>query len=282
MLIEKPEVETEEEEGSSLLDELAESSNEGDNLFDEGETTESPTESPTEEVEEVEEKPEPFHLNPRWKAQRAESKAMREENDALKARLDALEEAPSGFDKINERLDNLNAQPETKTVPLEHRQAFGDNYDAYSTWLDITTTQARKIAEEMYDSRQQAAQAEQQKQDKASADFLSWAEGSLSALGKEEGLDLTDPKSNERNQILKICEDYGIVGKDGNPDFIKANALRKQLFKEEIGASDERKAIADKASTNASSPSVESQVGTMTSKKLKTYGSFADYIKQNK
>lgn len=169
----------------------------------------------------------PFHKHPRWKRMQQELREAKEANEKL----------------LNE-VETRNTHSEPEKVPANLQKIFGEDVEAYVEFLNFTRQEQKAVLEEEFKKRDQS----KNEIDKKQQELLNVYEERLADLGEELGLPLHNQNSNERNQILSICEEYGVVDAEGNPDFRKANELRVKLYPEKKKVSTERKKIASNAS----------------------------------
>lgn len=232
------------------------------------------TEESVPEVESSEEltsekKPLPFHKHPRFRR-------MIKENKELKGQL---QELTSLMGEIKESAQkNSHSQQEASVVPPEFQRIFGDDYEAYKLMAQMTQSQAKEIAEKIVAEQLSAIEQEENKEQQFHNEFVEWAEEQLGILSDELGVDLTSPDSTERNQILDICEKYGVLDHEGRYDFRAANALRIKLYPKKK-VSEERKKIAANTDQTLNESSSE-QDTTMTPSKLRK-ASLKSFFKNN-
>jgi len=186
----------------------------------EGDKPEEPKEEedPSQEGEntpdEPKEKPEadvPFHKHPRFQQLVKERDQEREAREALEARLSELE------------TKQVNSQP--KSAPPEFVHLFGDNPDFYQEFSRLTQAEAKKIVDE----RMSQLERERQEADNKQKQATEFIEKSLAELADETGIDLTNPKCSERNEIMDIAVKYRPIDDQGNIDMRKSYDLWKQI-----------------------------------------------------
>jgi hypothetical protein len=235
------------------------------------ETDQPETESPSQEGEEVteaepvekapvaEDTPEetnlPFHKHPRWQR-------MQREKAELQERLEQFEE----------RLAESNTpQPVSEgKVPDHLVSVFGNNYDAYLAYeKDIEERTRKQVAAERAEEARKQQEAEQHNKR-----FVEWAETELSDLGHDIGVNLTDKNNSVRNEILSICEEYGVQDANGRPDFRKAWTLHQKLHPREDAT--EKKEVAAKTSSRSTQASAKEEE-VMTPSRLRSI-SLNDYL----
>jgi hypothetical protein len=103
-----------------------------------------------------------------------------------------------------------------------------------------------KQFQELLTKREQEQKQQAEQQEKLKSEATALYEERLAELGEELGLPLHEQGNNERNQILDIVSEYGIIDAQGYPDFRKANELRAKLYPVK-GMSEERKRVAANA-----------------------------------
>ena len=169
----------------------------------------------------------PFHKHPRWIQKQDEIQELRTQLEEFKAQ--SLQ-SPTATVK--------------RGVPEHLQPVFGDNVEAYEAMekeMNARAISAMESRQKEVDLRAKAEEAKNQ-------EFVKWAETELSDIGQAIGKNLNDPKSTVRNQILDICDKYGVVDSQGRPNFQKAHELHKQLYPNAVSREtlDEKKKIAAK------------------------------------
>lgn len=242
-------------------DEQIDESVETDESAENQEVTETP-EPEAEAVEPAAENPEPktlpFHEHPKWKR-------MNSENQELKGQLDNV------LAELQELRSVKQHAQETGTVPPELQSVFGDNVEA----MKAMTQYAEKIAEQKYLEKQQEIEKQQMSKEQQVQQFRDWADERFAELSEKAGEDLTSAESTLRNQILDLCETYGIVDVNQMPDFEKAYELHQKLS----ASSNDKSAVREiAAKTNAKSVTVAPAADeVMTASKLRKQ-SLADFL----
>lgn len=237
-------------------------------------TEETPSESQPEKEEEKEvsqEKPEEkqetpeeqpreklpqFDKHPRWRRMLEENKELKQFRQQAEEKLHALEEW-----KVSQ------TQPKQEVIPQEFKTLYGEDPEVFRQWQSLNERQTADLVNRILSEREKQQYEQQSKAEKVKQEIVSWAENEFVDLTEETGIDFSDQKNNERNQILDICEEYGLVDADGRPNLRKANELRKILYKTDNVALEEKKNIAAKASSRSNAAPQEEEV--MTSSRLK-------------
>lgn len=216
----------------------------------------SKDEPKSEEEKSASEEPLPFHKHPRWQKMLEENKELREAQEKLQ---ETLEKSAT----------QVNQKEEPHFVPPHLQKVFGDDYDAYQAMQYHTREEAKAIAEAIVKERLTELSSKEKEKQEMEAKLMATYEERLTELGEEIKVPLHDKDNTERNQILDICSKYGVVDKDGYPDFVKANELRLKLYPKK-GLSKERKQVAENASEGDLSTSDNSpEDKAVTSDKLK-------------
>lgn len=217
---------------------------------------EEKAETPDEEKEQPQDKGLRFDQHPRWKR-------MREENETLKQ---FREDAERRLREIDDWRASQ-AQPKEAEIPQEFKTLYGEDPETFKQWNALNERQVAELVERKLTERETRQREQQLKAEAAKTEFVTWAEKEFTDISEETGIDLTDKNSNERNQILDICEKYGVFDNKGRHDLRKANELRKELYKTDNSAVEEKKAVAAKASIRTNAAPKDSE--PLTSSKLK-------------
>ncbi len=213
-------------------------------------------------VEETKEKERPYHKNPKFLRLQAER------DEAIKAR----EEERKRHEEILERLDKYQPAPQAQqnvAVPENLKHIFGDDTEAYKALTSHLVESYRNVTrEEVLAIKKQDEERARIEKDKE-AKIIKEAEDALADLSERTGMDFTDSKSDSRNQLLSICEQYGI------DDFNKAYELYLKLYPKD-DTSEERKALAGNTSSKAvaSTPAKKDEVMTHAKLKKVRFNSF--------
>lgn len=238
-------------------DEQAESSPESQPEKDKTE----PTPSQEEPEHPAEEKEVPFHKHPRWKRLTAELEELRSFKEEQEKKAKEVSEKP--------------VPAPISQVPPQYQKLFGDDVDAYNEWRSVLKEEARHEAEQVIQERYEKERQEEQRKKEAEIKAVSWAEDQFQELTDELGVDFTDKSSSERNQILDICEEYGLFTPEGFPNIRAANNLRSKLFPvvepEEV---EEKKKIVSKTNAKSNVVKTEPDVWTPSSLRKKSMAQF--------
>lgn len=207
----------------------------------------------------AEEKDIPFHKHPRWKRVQAELEELRKFKE----------------EQASKTVEQPKVEKSPETVPAQYQKFFGDDVEAFKEWSSMMREAARAEAEQLIKQRETSKELEARKQAEAQQKAVSWAENQFLELTEETGIDMTDAKSTERNQILDICEKYGLFTAEGYPNVKKANELRSVLFPK---ASDEevqeKKKVLTKTNAKSNAAPKEKDVWTPSELRKKTISSF--------
>lgn len=215
---------------------------------EEVEPEETKAEEPTKEPEakvEPEDKPVPYHKDPRWKRMRQEAEEAKAE---AKRALEEIEKIRTG------------AQPQAQeSVPERFKGIFGEDTKAYKEWLDFQKEVAKQtVLEEMRAAEQAKAQEKN-----AQAQALQKIEKELEELGDEIGVDLVNRESTMRNQLLDLCEQYELIDTNGMPLLKSALQLHKKFYpSNEKQVVEAKKAIVTKTTPTSTSPAKKAPVYT--------------------
>lgn len=231
----------------------------------ESETPAPSQEEPKEEVQKTEQSPEdsastkevPFHKHPRWIRQQREIEDLRKQLETRQVVEPVVE------------------KQEEKQVPKEFERLFGDDYEAYEAWKTLMDRQASEKAREVLELKERE-RVERESQEKArEAKAIEMTENAFLELSEETGLDLTNAKNTERNQILDLCLKYELWDKDGLPNVRKANELRAQLYPEKSNEIvEEKKRIVKQTGSQTNAAPKEHNVWTPSSLRKKSISQF--------
>jgi len=170
----------------------------------------------------------------RWAEMRRQLKEERDAREVYEKRVADLEE--SFKSKSQDRVE----------IPEEFVDLFGDNPEAWKKYDALSTKKAQELIEarfaEVEKKRIEESTAEQRDQEVIQNEF--------ELLGEKFGKDFTDPKSSERNAVLKFAMEYAPTNAQGNIDLGKAYELYKKINPDKQ-PSDERKKIASITTDNA-------------------------------
>lgn len=164
----------------------------------------------------------PFDKHPRFKSLLKTVKTLKEQNAELaveKQKRELLEK------KMEQFIESQNLTNNTKQIPDEFVELFGNNQKAYELFSKMTTKQMEDIVEARLKEMQESQGAEQ----KAKQELNQYYESVLSDLADETGLDLTNEDDSDRNEILKVAIDWNPVDGEGRTDLKKAYELWKTL-----------------------------------------------------
>ncbi len=245
-------------------------------VSDDDQSTESQSESESEtpapsqeeskdDVQETEKTPEdsastkevPFHKHPRWIRQQREIEDLRKQLESQKVVEPVVE------------------KQEDKQVPREFERLFGDDYEAYEAWKTLMDRQASEKAREVLESRDRERSQRENQEKERETKAIEMTENAFLELSEETGLDLTDAKNSERNQILDICLKYELWDKDGLPNVRKANELRAQLYPEKPNELvEEKKRIVKQTGSQTNAAPKEHNVWTPSSLRKKSISQF--------
>jgi hypothetical protein len=207
----------------------------------------------TREEEPVKEKERPFHKNPKF------IRLQQERDEAIRQR----EEDRKLYAELNAKIDRFGSPqtPSQTAVPDNLKHIFGDDVESYKALTSHLVESYRSVSREeamaLKKQDEERVRLEQETQQK----LIKEAEAVLADLSDRTGTDFSDTKSDARNQLLSICETYGIN------DFDKAYELYQKLYPPD-GSTEERKSVAGNTSSKTiASPSKGEEV--MTSAKLK-------------
>ena len=160
----------------------------------------------------AQDKPEPFHKNPRWQRMMAERQADRKKIEELESKITSV---PSSA---------------VEPMPDWFVDMFGDNPMAWDKWQNQSRNQQQSLKQEII-SEIEGKQRQEQEQIKQ---FESWANDELDAL-EDEGLTFN------RDKLIQIADKFRPTNNDGLPDFRKAYEI---LHQQEMVAEIEKKAKA--------------------------------------
>jgi len=206
---------------------------------------EEPEKEPEVKVEPQDEKPIPYHKDPRWKR-------MRQEAEEAKA------EAKRALEEI-EKIRTGNQPQAEESVPERFKNIFGEDVKAYKEWMDFQKEIAKQTVLEEMRTAQQAKEQEKQAQDQA----LQRIEKDLEEIGDEIGVDLVNKESTMRNQLLDICIEYELFDKNDMPNIRKALQLHGKLYPSDTGkVVEEKKSVVTKTTPTNTSPSKKAPVYT--------------------
>lgn len=194
-------------------------------------TEEKPAEKPAETEDSALDNV-PFHKHPRWKRMQQELKEARE---ALAKRAE-----PEAKPVVQE------SAPQTDEE-IELIRLFGDNQDVLklfrqrdekmkAKFLDAARKEMQSILE---NERSQQERVEQQRQQ-----ILTNLENTLADMSDEAGVDLTNPRSTIRNQLLNIVEEYNLMDAEGIPNLSAAWRLHQKLYPRSSDVDEKRKIVA--------------------------------------
>ncbi len=210
------------------------------------EEKETPADSPTEketdktpapqgEETAVEDKPKPFHLEPRFKALVQEKNDLREEVDKLK-------------EQVSEPIKTSEGDSQAPTA--QWSRLYGDDKDTWENYQQLSSQEKQEWKDEI---KEEWRQEQTQQQEKADADVRQ-VDVELQNL-KDEG------KKFDQNELLKTAEDYPIMDSQGNRDWQKTyqmHELMQESKKDPVKDANRKQVAADTASTPAGEPVVDS------------------------
>lgn len=210
----------------------------------------------------------PWHKDPRFKKRmdrfKSDTKTLQEENAKLRSDMDE-------FRKRFDSLSQTQKQEAAIQLPQEFVQLFGENADAWTPFQKLIAQEAQKIVKGELSSMEAArnAQAEQQR---AANTFI---EKQLVELSDEFGIDFMDNKSNVRNGVLKIAQEYLPTDENGNVSLKKAYTIWKAMNPQKE-MSESRKKAASLSSESSVEPAgqTEETVQKLGSLKNKTWRDF--------
>ncbi len=202
-----------------------------------GKKEEEAVETPVESEEEKEN-----HAARRWRTMMVRQKEKDKEIDELKSTLKGFEE----------RLSQIKTPTQAAELPEEFVELFGQVPEAWTPFQKLIARETQKLADDAVERRISDLRSQKGNDEKELEKANEYIENELADLSEEMGVDLTNPRSNIRNGILKIATDPTIapLDKDGNISLKKAAAIYKAMNPAKP-VSEERK----KAAQIASEPS---------------------------
>lgn len=173
----------------------------------------------------------PFHKHPRWKALNEENQQLRDTVEQQNERLKKLEEKP---DKPNESEEK---------IPEWFSKVYGDDPEEWAKYKGLTTEMRKQIKEEIINDFKKAETSEKETLTK----WEKWIDNSLQKL-EDEG------KEFDRNELLKVLDEYRPTDSNGNLDFNRAYEIlqlkKQQENDEQKKKSDAKKKIASQTIDN--------------------------------
>ena len=194
----------------------------------------------------------PFHKHPRWIRLQRELKEARE---ALAKKSEVS--APQTVQQV--------AQSDEEYAPAEFVKLFGDNPEAWKLFKrmkDSDRQQYLQLAEQRFESLMARQQEEQQRQEESRKQILSNLENELADMSDDAGVDLTNPRSTVRNQILNIVDEYGLFDGNGVPNLRAAYKLHQKIYAKPSQDVEEKRKIVAKTGAKTNSNVEESMVFT--------------------
>jgi hypothetical protein len=186
----------------------------------------------------------PFHKHPRFKELIKSNKELQEQNELLATKI---EEINTGLKKGE--TTNTNVSPADSKLLSTFEQLYGTNDpNAFNLWKQATIEAVGynedKVIEK-YEKKLEERKANEQKElDK----WKGWVNERV-----DEVIESKEVLPEERDELLKVMEDYKPTYAEGNLNFHKGAELLK-LFKQfKPNTSKERKKLAGQISSNSSS-----------------------------
>jgi hypothetical protein len=213
---------------------------------------EEQTAEETKPEDSAEEKALPFHKHPRWIRNQNELKEARE---AIARLSEAKKEVPETTDE---------------KLPAEFVALYGENVEAYKAYAALQEKETRKF----YEAQRAKEKAEETRQTEFQTKAVAQVEETLSELAEETGIDFTNQNNTERNQILSICEKYGLFDANGIPNVSAANELREVLYPKTTEDVEEKKSVLKKTNVKNTVPSTKNEVQTHSSLKNKSMAQY--------
>ena len=240
---------------SELNEFLANVENEGENL---DQVTETPAESlpesnqtestPSSQGEPKKDNTEneenlPFHKHPRWKQKQAEIESLRKTIDELAPLRDEVAHLKEEFKQSSPK--------EETPIPQWFLEMFGDNVQAWKVWEKKEAADEARYKSEVLSLKDQIKrefQEEQIQKQEESKKMNQWIDNEINQL-ESEG------KKFNKNELLKVIDDYRPIDEKGNWDFHKAYELleMKKQLEAKNNNSQARKQIAALSSSENSS-----------------------------
>lgn len=206
------------EEGKEEKTETKEKETPSESPTEETKTEESPAsdggeskEVPEDSSVQREEKPSPFHKDPRY--QRFQQRYK--ENEA------ELEELRENQAKLEQQLQDR--QQSNEPIPNWIQEQFGDNPQYWKGLQDYVNTAVQKGKQEILAEQQQVAQQQTQQ----TKYWEQWVEDEIMKVEEQQSIDLS--QGNERNAYLKFMSENRPTSEDGNLDFQRGWNLYTQL-----------------------------------------------------
>jgi len=198
----------------------------------------------------------PFHKHPRWKELNEKNQSLIEENQSIKERLDEFEK----------NFTELKRSEQSEQIPQEFVALFGENEEAWKIWKQMRVKEQETLKSELLKDLKREQDAELAKQ-KAKEELVNktqkYLNDQLDEIEAEHG-------KTDRNAILKVIADYGIVDVNtGQYNVKKAYELYKEINKK----TDKRKEIADMSVSGNKEPN-EDNVVTWDKIHKKPWGGF--------
>ena len=195
----------------------------------------------------------PFNKHPRFKRLYSELKELRAWKDEMEQQRQ----------QQNVKTEQDPVKPE---MSPEFVKLFGDNPEAWEMFDRMMTTRDARVREQAKAEMQQLMNAEQERARQAeevTQRIVAAIEDKFLDLAEETGIDMTDPKNTERNQILDICEKYQLFNADGAPNIEKANELRAVIYPDRSReVVEEKRQVVAKTNVKTNSSVKESDVFT--------------------
>jgi len=177
----------------------------------------------------------PFHKHPRWKAKQQEIENLKKTVDELLPFREEVERLRQDFSKVSPQ--------ETTQIPPWFSALYGENYDAWKI-MELKEKEDRlKFKQEVVQEIENRQIEEKKEKDR----WNQWIDNQLVNL-ENEG------KKFNRNELLKIIDDYRPIDEKGNWDFNKGYELlqlKKQL-ENKNGHSQSRKQLASLTTSESS------------------------------
>ena len=204
------------------------------------------TETPT-ETKEI-----PFNKHPRFKR-------IYKELQELRAWKEEMQKQPQEQPKAERTVEKPRMSPEFVRL-------FGENEEAWETWQAMRQAEKAEVlreAEERAKAVLESERAQARQQEEITERVVEMVEDRFLDLGESIGIDLSDPKSTERNQILDICDKYQLFDENGIPNIEKANELRAIIYPERSKeVVQEKRQVVAKTNVKTNSSAKESDMFT--------------------
>jgi len=162
----------------------------------------------------------PFHKHPRWKRINEENQQLKETVAQQEERLKKLEEKPIKSDESDNK------------IPDWFINKYGDDQEEWAKYLLLKNdlkTEIKKEAEEEAKKNQEEVKKKEIEGKKTITKWEEWIDDNLQKMED-------DGKQFDRNELLKIMDEYRPTDSNGNLDFNKAYEileLKKQQAQED-------------------------------------------------